>query len=408
MLVSAATVQAPSSVGRRLSGSANVGLAEREDQPLEVNLLHLEDERGRSALLVSFDLLFVGCVLKAKLREAFPETTVLAFATHTHSAPSTDPRKPRLGAFDPEWTQALAERVIAAAARLRDGQGFEATASVSSGAVGCSMNRRRAWPWPVVSRRGLERRGIAMAPNPAGPAADCARVAVLRKRQDEAPIAIISSWACHPTSNIDRSIATSDYVGPLRSAFRARLGDAPILHLQGFAGDVRPPGGRAPPYAPLRTLVRGPRFYPFTPAGLAAWEEAVSTRITDLVGCGEPLPLCGDLDFGSTQIDLRAFLEGAPDRSLEVGRIRVGNAFALTYLEAEPSAEHAGRVASIFPADWPVGYAGDVFGYLPTDSQVPRGGYEVHGYMPRFGMSGRYRGSIDEALCAALERLSGE
>ena len=247
-----------------------------------------------------------------------------------------------------------------------------------------------------------------MAPNPVGPTADCARVAVLRKRQDGAPIAVISTWACHPTSVIDDSIATSDYVGPIRSALRARLGEAPIIHLQGFAGDVRPPGAPAPPYAALNTLFWGPRFYSFNPAGLAAWEESVSTRITALVGRGEPFALRGDLDFKSTQIELQAFLDGAPDRNLEVGRIRIGNALALTYLEAEPSAAHASRVSSIFAADWPVGYAGDVFGYLPTDSQVPEGGYEVHGYMPLFGMSGRYRGSIDEALQAALERLNGE
>ena len=114
MLVSAAPVQAPLAVGRHLAGRAHARRVDREDRPLEVNLLHVEDERGRSALLVSFDLLFVGAVLKTKLREAFPESTVLSFATHTHSAPPTDPHKPRLGAFDPEWTQALAERVIAA------------------------------------------------------------------------------------------------------------------------------------------------------------------------------------------------------------------------------------------------------------------------------------------------------
>lgn len=406
MRASATSIEFPAALGLNLAGYATSRPATDLARPLEANLLYLTDDAGHSALLASLDLLFIGPLLKAKLREAFPGTAVLAFATHTHFAPATDPQKPRLGVIDPRWIGDLAESVIAAAVRLRDGSGDEATVSVSSGPVGLSVNRRRAWPWPVLSRRGFRRPGMAMAPNLGGPTADCARVAVLR-RADGDPIAVISSWACHPTTSIEPTKVSSDYIGPVRSALRSRLGEVPVLHLQGFTGDVRAPGGPPSRHAALKSLLRGPRFYPFDRAGLEAWEDRVSFRIAEVADRGSPRPLAGALDFRSTQIEASSFLEGARPRPFEVGRLRIGDALALTYLEAEPSSEHADRVTSVFPGDWPIGYAGDVFGYLPTDSQVRQRGYEVEGYMPLFGMSGRYRGSVDGALTAALNRLAG-
>jgi hypothetical protein len=51
---------------------------------------------------------------------------------------------------------------------------------------------------------------------------------------------------------------------------------------------------------------------------------------------------------------------------------------------------------------WPVGCLDDVYGYLPTDEQVRRGGYEVDGFRAAFGLKGRFDGRNASALDTLL------
>jgi hypothetical protein len=246
-----------------------------------------------------------------------------------------------------------------------------------------------------------------MAPNPKGPRADLARVAVLTGAEGR-PEAVIWSWACHATSPHPADAVSSDYPGAVRAGLRAVFGDLPVLFLQGFAGDVRPPGSAPSLARRALALARGPRFVAMDRGGLAAWEEALAVGVVDLAtrALVHPAPLAGRIHSASEPLPLAAFLADAPPRAMTVGRLDLGDALTLLHLEAEPSAAHADQIARALPGAWPLGYAGDVFGYLPTDAQVPERGYEVDGYMPLFGMTGRYRGSIDAALAAVVERLA--
>jgi hypothetical protein len=50
------------------------------------------------------------------------------------------------------------------------------------------------------------------------------------------------------------------------------------------------------------------------------------------------------------------------------------------------------------------GYLGALFGYLPTAAQVPEGGYEVVGFQPLFGLSGRFEpGRIGPAVIGCVK-----
>ncbi len=51
------------------------------------------------------------------------------------------------------------------------------------------------------------------------------------------------------------------------------------------------------------------------------------------------------------------------------------------------------------------GYLGALFGYLPTAAQIPEGGYEVEGFQPLFGLSGRFdSGRIGPAIAGCVDR----
>jgi hypothetical protein len=403
MLLAARTVLLPPGDGCWLAGYGMPRRARSTARPLEANLLLGRDLKGAAVLIVCFDLLFVGRILTQRLREAFPSVQIVPFASHTHAAPVVDPGKPRLGVFEAQWTRAVGDVVAAAAAQLLTEDGEPAYARSAEAAIGGSIHRRFFWPWPMLNRRGLKFGGSIMAPNPAGPTGDCARLLEIQTGSGK-PLAVVWSWACHPTSLIDYTTVSSDYIGPVRDALRRRFGSVPVIHLQGFAGDVRPPGSPAPAPSPGMRPKR-PRFVQFTSADLAAWERGISEGVAGLELSGAPAPIEGKAEVRTTAIGLDEFLRGAGSRPIELGHIRIGDALDVVYLEAEPSAEHADLVRSAFPRSWPVGYAGDVFGYFPTDRQVPEGGYEVYGFMPLFGIKGRYSGSLDAALQRGLARL---
>lgn len=408
MRLSAAFAPLPSALGLALGGYAGPPrVARSEARPLEACVLRAVDEEGGEAFVIGLDLLFVGPVLDARLKRSLAPAKVLTIASHTHSAPSTDPTKPALGAFAAAWTDGVAEVVEALAAELRAAPASGVALGRAESPLGLSINRRRVWPLPTLGRRGVQPPGVRMAPNPDGPRADLARVAVVTDIRG-APTAVIWSWACHATSPVAPGALSSDFPGAVRAALRAALGETPVLFLQGFAGDVRPPGRPAGPIEAGLALLRGPRFIPMTTAETQAWEAALGDAVRDLAhrAADASAPISGRVGARTMSVPLSGFLEGAPIRAMALGRLDLGDSLALVHVEAEPCAAHADAVARLAPGAWPIGYAGDVFGYLPTDRQAREGGYEATGYMPLFAMSGRYGGSIDEALAGALIALT--
>ena len=53
-----------------------------------------------------------------------------------------------------------------------------------------------------------------------------------------------------------------------------------------------------------------------------------------------------------------------------------------------------------------VGYAGEVFGYWPTDRDAKYRGYEVRSYFKNFSLRGALRGQLDGVFRAAVDKLT--
>lgn len=95
---------------------------------------------------------------------------------------------------------------------------------------------------------------------------------------------------------------------------------------------------------------------------------------------------------------------------LEAQIVRLGEELEIVALSAEPSVEWQ----RIFDQTFPVppgrirlyaGYLGALFGYLPTTSQIPEGGYEVAGFQPFFGLSGGFNSvRIGAAVTGCVDR----
>ncbi len=381
---------------------------------LEANLVRIGADQN-SVVLLCLDALFIGPDLVGDLERelrlggvaAIP--AIVAVATHTHFAPMPDRTKPRLGAVDATWYRDLVVKLGRAIFDLCARPGGACRIATASGPVAGAINRRRHIRRPVLNGRRLAWNETLMRRNPAGPRDDRARLAVFFDERGNALAALVT-WACHPSSWPYRDQATSEFIGQVRTALRRRLGDTPVLFLQGFCGDVRADiPTAATPGRLLQRLMAGPVFVSPTQSEWHRWAQAVGEhigRLAEQLTAAAGSPAESLIVHRTARLPLGDFLDRAPaGRALEARYVAIGPKFELFFLSAEPVADHAAAVLRAWPAAWPIGYLGDVFGYFPTDAQIPQGGYEVDGFRELFGLDGRFRGSTDTTLAKLIGML---
>jgi hypothetical protein len=408
----------------RLAGYAarNVPVSTVLD-PIEVSVVLLECDAQR-CLIFSFDLMIVGSELEtmilARLKPlGFGPDEIVLLASHTHYAPATDQACVRLGIPDPEFVHDLAAAAENLVRQMQRAQPSEVRLDVFQGLLNHSINRRRYWPFPTLGRTyGFRLTSVGMAPNPLGPKDEGATIALVRNAEDGKPLAVIWHYTCHPTAVVPDDVISSDYPGAARRALRDRFGQIPCVFAQGFCGDVRPNIAVAAQRTGLRqrlrkiihTIASGPSFASPSSDDWTRWSRSLATGVDDIAR-GSPVKSFSpaSLQTGSAQIPLADFFRGAtPDKVLAAQIVRIGEELEIVALSAEACVEWQ----PVLDASVPIrngrirlyaGYLGALFGYLPTAEQIPKGGYEVEGFQPLFGLSGRFEpGRIGPAVTGCV------
>ncbi len=405
------------------------GYASRKDpvttilDPLEISVVLLECS-GQRCLIFSFDLMIVGSELQKLIlgrlqRMGFLPDEVMLLASHTHGAPATDRACARLGIPEVEFVDEVAEAAENLVRQIERQQPAEIGLEVVQGRLDHSINRRRYWPFPTFGRTyGFRLTSMSFAPNPSGPRDERATVALLRKAEDGQLLGVLWHYTCHPTAVVPDNVISADYPGAVRRALRQRFGEIPCVFAQGFCGDIRPnvpvsrrPGLRERLRRLIRSVVSGPMFGSPAAEDWARWSQSLAAKVCEIAQ-GSPVKRLAPaaLRTGSTRIPLGEFFEGAaPDKPLAVQLVQIGEELEIVALSAEACVEWerildeaipppAGRIRLY------AGYLGALFGYLPTASQIPEGGYEVEGFQPLFGLSGHFEpGRIGPAIAGVVK-----
>jgi hypothetical protein len=265
---------------------------------------------------------------------------------------------------------------------------------------------------------GFQLTSVTFSPNPSGPKNERATIVLLRKADDQRVLGAIWHYTCHPTAVMPDNIISADYPGAVRLALRERFGDIPCLFAQGFCGNIRPDIQASPQKVGLRERIRklirvvafGNLFPTLSAGDWMRWSRGLAARVSDIAQ-GNPAKTFSPtlLQTGSARIPLGDFFKGSfPDKMLVAQVIRIGEELEIVALSAEPSVEWERILDEAVPPPSGLirlysGYLGALFGYLPTAAQVPEGGYEVEGFQPFFGLSGRFEpGQIGPAVAGCV------
>lgn len=385
---------------------------ERVADPLEINGILVRDGVV-AALVLSVDALYVGGRLTQAIedqleRVGLGDCYVLTAASHTHFAPNLDATKTALGALDEQYVERVEERVSALVERLVNSAAQPARLRYGSGGAAHSVNRRRPG-WHLAG--GLPRRTVGMRANPSGPNDQTIHLVRL-EREDGKPLAVLWSYACHPVAFPRPLEVTAEFPGVVRRALRGLLGpDLPVLFLQGFSGDLRPPAviPTGPhPKRRIADLLQGPSLGRFSETDYAQWSDSLA-RLVSGVASGELAALAPAVRQATVTVPLGQLLEGGDElRELTISRLELADRLQLLALSAEVVVEYGGSLSRMFPGvqSIPVGCAGDVYGYLPTRRMVGEGGYEAEEFLESFGLRGRLRASAEQAVMDAMRELA--
>jgi hypothetical protein len=399
--------------------------------PIEISAMLLEGS-GQRCIIISFDLMIVGSELQNMIlaglrRLGFEPGEIFLMASHTHSAPATDRACARLGMPEAGFVDDVAEATETLVRTIQGQQASAISLDVFQGQLNHSINRRRYWPFPTVGRTyGFRWTSMSLAPNPSGPRDERATVALLRGTDDGQVLGAIWHYTCHPTAVVPENVISADYPGAVRRALRERFGPIPCIFLQGFCGDVRPNiatsplnvGWRERLRRMARTMASGPTFASPSAEDWTRWSQSLAAGVCDIAkqGPGKTL-LPMRLQTGSNAIPLGGFFAGSiPDKMLAAQIVRIGEELEIVALSAEVTVEWQRILDQAIPIQpgrirLYAGYLGALFGYLPTAAQIPEGGYEVEGFQPLFGLSGRFLsdrigGAVESCVRRAFEDLA--
>lgn len=381
----------------------------------EANLLLLR-EGSTLIVFISMDWFFIGPEMRGTILSRCegvlrPDQLIVA-ASHTHTSPNTDRTKIGFSEVPAEYVRRIESILAGRVHDLLTSHAWEpALLRASSAPCDAAMNRRRMILWP--GKRGLSRLA-SIYPNPDG---DRDRELRLLRVEDMRGklLSIVWNYSCHPTEWPRLRELSPDYPAAVRDALRNQAGaPIPVLFLQGFCGDLRPPStGRWLRRASLRarlvmylcSLVNGPCFAGFSAQQYERWSRGMVLAAQQAMHSAKQQPgLAAGLRTHRDELPLSTLGLSAQVPTMAIHSTVLGQQIVLVAVAAEAVWSYTAIARTSYKQHtvWPVAYIDSVFGYLPEADMLAEGGYEVEGYKGLFGVTGELHPGVEAVVSDCL------
>ncbi len=409
-------------------------VAKKVLDPLFAEVLYVKDPKNTGFVLVSFDVIGLPHDLSDRLRADIVSelgvewNLVLLNASHTHSGPYMI--RSLIAGVGPapqieiDYFNGLEEKIVAAT-RTAAKNLKPVKVEVFQGISDVGINRR--------GKNKLGKRGIL--PDPKGPYDE--KVWVMKLTPDTGPVAVVFSYACHPVVvyGFTNSAVSADFPGVARNALREALGpQTHVQFVQGFAGDVRPRAtadldkgvfGRSGPAVLEKTgrdlaqavlaamkmrgkalslNIAGTADRPFLPRDKPPPRELYEKMRDDSLAATNMFRLAVSEYWLQRYDSGEGFARGD---AWSLGLIRLADNQWIVHSGGEPCAEWRAKISQwLAPLKIVTfGYSQEAKSYLPTESMLPEGGYEVlASNEARASTPAPYAPGIEAAIKASLLR----
>lgn len=357
------------------------------------------EHEGEAALIISFDLCFIGREDSDRFKGALGRVLdlaprqILLSATHSHVSPAIGSWYAAGYAMpDRLYLQALQDATLRAAETAKK-TAREATMWAGMGRSSLPLNRR------------LQVDGKAQnAPNPGGPVCEALPVCLL-KDLNQKPICCLFSVATHPSILRGWEIS-SEFCGRACELIDESLGCEAALFLQGTAGDSKPRtianGGQwnwdadwADAEATARVLVDETQAV--IDGGLQYCDPRVRSALIEMQWPLATAPTREDFEsvidnaeeeeqvkcaWATRQIERIKKYDGLPTHApVLLQAMQLGTHLQLIAIEGEPMAYHGNAILKTFDGvTFPLGYANGEALYLVTSEMPEQGGMEPGSY----------------------------
>ncbi len=423
----AAKVNITPPVGTHLGGYGNRNQPSDDIHDELYAAAYVFTDGDTTAAVIGADLVDISLQRTHAVREkvtaltGIPGSHVMLGMTHAHSGPNTKDWGAGLPGAGVPYPGGIPDEELTYALPILDPDYLEELENKLAGVVAMAMQGFQPVKGDIgtgqyglaINRRGERNGAVVNCPRPDGLVDHSLPVLRIDNESGE-PAGIIFNYACHPTSMSDNFAISADYIGPSRSFVEDVYGDDCVVgFLLGCHGDIRPNytdeagSFRSAVFAELEregrimgaevvkvregispkpldgvAAVSVPIVAPFsTPPTAAYLREALESGA--FPDTGRRLPFCKArwAQRILRQIEAGTLAEGL-ETELQV--IRVGHLVFVGFpgeFFLEYGMETRTRVKDIFGLDVVhVSMANDMIGYVPSDREIPRGGYEVGSY----------------------------
>lgn len=388
---------------------------------LELNIMAWRDS-DVIIFVVGIDTLFITApLLKSTaeiIRSAFgtvQDDQIIMIATHTHFAPAIENNRPQLGGANQEYEAFLVQSINTGVTELSKKDFTEVELKWQSGnSNNLTASRRRK----VRSLKKIFRPFIAMEPESAGVKHEVMDVLRIQRKADESTIGILWSFPCHPTNLFESDLISSEFPGAARNAMRSDCSNSEmaVVYLPGLGGDVRAAPITAPNFYVRLCNWAGwtyPKsYYRFQNAEqYEQWIGNVVLQVRKICSMPSQTINTQNLQVKLDVYSLSDFLgiQSETISDISFRKIRFGEDLSMIFISAEVVSAYYEKLRPHLEEKFCflTGYTDEVFGYLPTESQIEEGGYESAGYFGRFRIQEKFKPDIEDSLRNAIEELKG-